>query len=117
MKFTDTAIFAAAMMLFAGAVHAQDSTGAIRIIVTGAVGGPPDIIARTTGEKAGGILRQTVIVENKIGGLGSLPFIQQVANAAPDGRSFLFSTASVLSILPNMYKSQPPYDPLRDFQS
>src|SRR5262245_2125360 len=84
MKFTGRALFAA-ILLFAGAAHAQEPTaGAIRVIVTGAVGGPPDIIARATGEKAGGILQQAVIVENKIGGLGALPFIQQVANAAPD---------------------------------
>ncbi len=116
MKFTGAAIFAA-MLLSAGVAQAQESTaGAIRVIVTGPVGGPPDIIARTTGDKAGGILRQTFIVENKVGGLGSLPFLQQVANAAPDGRSFLFATASVFSIMPNMYKGQPPYDPLHDFQ-
>ncbi len=115
MKYTDVAIFAA-ILLFSGAAQTQEFTaGAIRVTVTGPVGGPPDIIARTIADKAGGILRQTVIIENKIGGLGAMPFIQQVAHAEPDGRSFILSTASVFSIMPNMYRGQP-YDPIHDFQ-
>jgi tripartite-type tricarboxylate transporter receptor subunit TctC len=64
-------------------------------------------------EKLTQALGATIIVENRAGA-GSTIGTAQVARAAPDGYTFLFTSASY-TFAPNFYRDLP-YDPLKDFK-
>ncbi len=79
-------------------------------IVTSAIGGGVDIVARIIADDIAPRLGQPVIVENR-GGSASIP-AQIVAKAPPDGHTLLFYGSPVW-LLPLLQKT--PYDPIRDF--
>ncbi len=86
-------------------------TRAIRWILTGAPGSPPDFAARIVGERLAAALGQPVIVENRPGASGTIA-LAAVAKAAPDGYTFgILSTSLVVA--PALYP-QLPYDTARD---
>ncbi len=71
---------------------------AITMIVPFPPGGVADTVARPVAEALGRELKQTVIVENRVGAGGAIG-IAQAARAAPDGYTLLMSLSSI-SILP-----------------
>jgi tripartite-type tricarboxylate transporter receptor subunit TctC len=85
----------------------------VRMIVTQAAGGTPDIICRSIGARLTRTLGQQIVVENPPGA-GNTIGAQAAARAAPDGYTFLFATAAVLVTNPYTFKSLP-YDPIADF--
>src|SRR4029077_20446822 len=85
----------------------------IKMIVTQAAGGTPDIICRTIGVRLTRALGQQIVVENRPGA-GNTIGAQAAARAAPDGYTFLFATAAALVTNPYTFKSLP-YDPIKDF--
>ena len=83
----------------------------VHIIVPAPAGGTTDILARILGQRLGEIWGQSVIVEDKPGGLGVIA-TDAVAKAAPDGYTLgLF--ASNHAINPIVIKL--PYDAFKDF--
>jgi tripartite-type tricarboxylate transporter receptor subunit TctC len=84
----------------AGAAQAQSAypERPITMIVPFPPGGVADTVARPVAEALARELKQTVIVENKVGAGGALG-IGQAARAAPDGYTLLLSLSSI-SILP-----------------
>jgi tripartite-type tricarboxylate transporter receptor subunit TctC len=88
-------------------------TKPVRIIVSLAAGGTPDIICRLLADRLSMALGQQVVVENRPGG-GNIVGAQLAAHAAPDGYTFYFATAAALVTNPFTYKILP-YDPLKDF--
>ena len=88
-------------------------TRPVRMIVTQAAGGTPDIICRSIGARLTRALGQQIFVENRPGA-GNTIGAQAAARAAPDGYTFLFATAAVLVTNPYTFKSLP-YDPIADF--
>jgi len=88
-------------------------TRPVRMIVTQAAGGTPDIICRSIGVRLTRALGQQIVVENRPGA-GNTIGAQAAARAAPDGYTFLFATAAVLVTNPYTFKSLP-YDPIADF--
>jgi tripartite-type tricarboxylate transporter receptor subunit TctC len=84
----------------------------IRVIVSQAAGGTPDIICRLIADRVGRALGQQVVVENRPGG-GNIVGAQAAANAASDGYTFFFATAAALVTNPHTFRSLP-YQP-RDF--
>ena len=65
----------------------------IRIVVTTAPGGLTDLVARQYGEFIGRKLGQTVVVDNRPGGGGTIGSAV-VAKAAPDGQTLLMTSSS-----------------------
>lgn len=98
------------------AVHAQEAwqpKRPIRLIVPYGPGGSSDVIARALAAEMGKGLGQTVFVENKAGGQGSIA-MQDAARAAPDGYTIVLGHVGTLAVNPVMMRKLP-YDPIKDF--
>jgi tripartite-type tricarboxylate transporter receptor subunit TctC len=85
----------------------------VKMIVTQAAGGTPDIICRSIGVRLTRALGEQIVVENRPGA-GNTIGAQAAARSKPDGYTFLFATAAVLVTNPYTFKSLP-YDPIADF--
>jgi tripartite-type tricarboxylate transporter receptor subunit TctC len=85
----------------------------IRVIVSQAAGGTPDIICRLLMEQLSRALGQQIVVENRPGG-GNVIGAQAAARAEPDGYTLFFATAAALVTNPYTFKSLP-YDAQKDF--
>jgi tripartite-type tricarboxylate transporter receptor subunit TctC len=75
----------------------------VRMIVTQAAGGTPDIICRSLGVRLTRALGQQIVVENRPGA-GNTIGAQAAARATPDGYTFLFATAAALVTNPYTFK-------------
>lgn len=85
----------------------------LTIVVPYAAGSATDTLARIMAEKLAPKLSQSVIVDNKGGGNGSIAGTF-VAHAPPDGYTIMIATAATHAGNPNLMKSLP-YDSLMDF--
>ncbi|WP_137181621.1 tripartite tricarboxylate transporter substrate binding protein [Roseomonas sp. AR75] len=83
----------------------------VRVIVPFTPGGATDGMARVTAAKLQEKLGQTFVVENRAGANGAIGG-QAVAQAAPDGYTFLFSAS--IQILARLVMQNPGYDPVAD---
>jgi tripartite-type tricarboxylate transporter receptor subunit TctC len=85
----------------------------IRLIVSSAPGGQPDINARMFAVELGKAFGQQVVVDNRSGATGVIGY-EMLAKSAPDGHTMsyvAFSLATNPSLLPKL-----PYDLARDLQ-
>lgn len=87
-------------------------TGTVTIVVPLAAGGPADASARMIAQKLGSRIERTVLVENKPGAGGNLG-AAFVANAKPDGLTWLYTIDTVLTVNPHIYASQG-FNPQKD---
>ena len=76
-------------------------------------GGTTDLLARAIAPRLGARIGQSVVVENKAGA-GGIIGAQQVAKAAPDGRTLVFASIATHGIIPAL-QTPPPYNPIVDF--
>jgi tripartite-type tricarboxylate transporter receptor subunit TctC len=101
--------------LLGGPAHAQTPypTKPVRVVVSFAVGGPTDLVARVIAAKLTEYLGQQFIVENKPGAGGNIG-ADLVSKAPPDGYTLLMATVSTHAINPLLYKNIP-YDAVTGF--
>jgi tripartite-type tricarboxylate transporter receptor subunit TctC len=108
-----TGLLIASALVFATIAEAQNyPSRPIRILVPYAAGGVSDIAARLVGQKLSDVLGQSVIVDNRPGGNGSLA-VTAAARAAADGYTLIVGTIGEFTINPALYKDIP-YDVERD---
>ena len=84
----------------------------IRVVVPSPPGGPPALLMRVIAPRLSAALGQAVIVENRLGA-GGLVGTAYVSKLPPDGYTWLFTTASHVSIPP--FNENVTYDPVKDF--
>jgi tripartite-type tricarboxylate transporter receptor subunit TctC len=82
------------------------------VVVGYAAGGNTDVMARMASKKLSEDLRQSFVVENRIGAGGAIA-ATYVAQAAPDGYTLFFAASPQIAIVPRLQKVN--YDPRRDF--
>lgn len=88
--------------------------GPVTIVVPFVVGGVTDIIARSIADGLSNELGQRVIIENRPGA-GGAPGTRDVARAAPDGLTLVFSTLSTFGSN-HVFFDNPLYHPVHDFE-
>jgi len=84
----------------------------IRVVVPSPPGGPPDLLIRMLAPKMSASLGQPLVIENRAGA-GGIVGTTYLAKAAPDGYSWLVTTASHTNTPP--FSKNVPFDPIRDF--
>lgn len=85
----------------------------ITLIVPFPAGGPTDIVGRLAAAKAGEILGQQIVVENRTGAAGTIG-MAATARAKPDGYTVGLATVSTHGTAPHLYPTLG-YDPVKDF--
>ena len=84
----------------------------VRVVVPFPPGGQADFQARLIASKLSAALGVPVVVDNRPGA-SSIIGVQEVARAAPDGHTLLYTIASPIVVNPHLF-AKLPYDPLRD---
>jgi tripartite-type tricarboxylate transporter receptor subunit TctC len=104
-----------ALLVAAGAAHAQYPAKPVRVVVGYAAGSSTDIVARVMADRLTAHWKQTVYVETRAGAAGNLA-ADAVAKSAPDGYTLLFAQnglAISAAALPNLpYNAQTDLVPL-----
>lgn len=101
-RFTMAALAAAATL--SSPANATDwPNKPVTIVVTMGAGGSTDLLARLAADGLSQKLGQSFVVENRPSAGGALASTQ-VANAAPDGYTILFSPSSALNLTPLVQK-------------
>ena len=85
----------------------------VTVVAPYAAGGGADLVARLMAQKLGERLKQSFVVENRLGA-GGVIAANSVAKATPDGYTLFMGTSTQLAIQVTLHKSLP-YDPATDF--
>ena len=104
---------ACALLPTPAAAQAAYPTKPVRMVVSFAVGGPTDLVARVIAAKLSEYLGQQVIVDNRPGAGGNIG-ADLVSKSPADGYTLLMGTVSTHASNPLLYKNIP-YDPITGF--
>jgi tripartite-type tricarboxylate transporter receptor subunit TctC len=104
----------AALVALALSVPAAAHAQSIKVVVPFAAGGPVDTLARLISSGMAPVLKTDIVVENR-GGAGGVLATEQVARAAPDGKTLLFASSGSHVISAALRAGQLSYDPVKSF--
>jgi tripartite-type tricarboxylate transporter receptor subunit TctC len=107
-----SAATAAVPVALSGAQALDYPTRPVRIVVAFGPGGPTDVFARLVAPRLAERFGRQFFVENVAGGGGNIGAMQ-VARAAPDGHTLLFTVSAFVSNV--AFHGKAPYDPVQDF--
>ncbi len=108
------ALIASAVLALAPHAAAQNyPVRPVTVVSPYAAGGGADLVARLMAQKLGERLRQSFVVENRLGA-GGVIAASSVAKATPDVNTLFIVTSTQLAIQVTLHKSLP-YDPASDF--
>jgi tripartite-type tricarboxylate transporter receptor subunit TctC len=83
----------------------------IRLLVGYPAGGITDVMARVVGQKAGAVLGQAIVIDNKPGASSNVAG-QLVVKSAPDGYTLLLAPTALETANPFLFKAA--FDPSKD---
>jgi tripartite-type tricarboxylate transporter receptor subunit TctC len=113
-SFVVVALLAVFASTLATSVTAQTlRSGTLSLVVPFAAGGPSDVAGRILAQGMQEALGQTIVVENPVGGGGTVGSLR-VARSASDGSQFVLGNNGTHSWSQSLYKT-PPYDAMTDF--
>jgi tripartite-type tricarboxylate transporter receptor subunit TctC len=106
---------AVAALFVPASAHAQATdwpTRSVTVVVGYAAGGNTDVMARMASKTLTEDLKQSFVVDNRIGAGGAIA-ATYAAQAAPDGYTLFFAASPQIAIVPQIQKVN--YDPRKDF--
>jgi tripartite-type tricarboxylate transporter receptor subunit TctC len=106
-------VAAISLVLLCAAAHAQYPNKPVRLIVPFPPGGAAELGARIFAQPLSQALGQPILIETRPGADGIIAS-EAVKQAAPDGYTLYYGTATGMSWVPAA-KKLPPYDPVADF--
>ena len=107
------AVFGLCLAIVATALAQNYPTKPMTMVIPFAAGGPTDVLGRIMAQRMSEVLGQQVVVEN-VGGAGGMTGSKRVADAAPDGYTFVLGTVGTHAQGQSLYK-RPLYDAVSDF--
>lgn len=113
IKRLSLATMGALLALTAGASAQTYPNRPVTMVIPFAAGGPTDVLGRVVGARMGEILGQQVVIEN-VGGGGGQTGSRRVADAKPDGHTFVLGTVGTHAQSQTLYK-KPRYNSVTDF--
>jgi tripartite-type tricarboxylate transporter receptor subunit TctC len=103
MKFLFSALAVNLAMVFSSPAVAQEwPTKPVRILVGSAPGGGTDAMARAVADRLGGLLKQSVVVENRPGVSNTLA--ADVTAKSTDGHTLVMGVSTAHAIAPHLLK-------------
>lgn len=106
-------LFVTALLCLPPVVLAQNPSAPIRLNVGFPPGTGPDMVARTLAQQLDPLLKQSIVVENRVGAGGQIA-AQAVARSPADGHTILLGEVGSISISPATFDNLN-YDPAKDF--
>jgi tripartite-type tricarboxylate transporter receptor subunit TctC len=103
-----------ALIALAISLAAPAQAQSIKVVVPFAAGGPVDTMARLVSADMQMRLKTDMVIENR-GGAGGVLATEQVARAAPDGKTLLFASSGSHVISAALRSGQLSYDPVKSF--
>ncbi len=103
-----------ALVVFAFSLVEPAQAQSIKVVVPFAAGGPVDTMARLVASDMQTRLKTDMVIENR-GGAGGVLATEQVARAAPDGKTLLFASSGSHVISAALRSGQLSYDPVKSF--
>ena len=104
----------AGLVALPGSAVAQDwPTRPVTMVIPFAAGGPQDTIGRLVSQRMSEVLGQQVVIEN-VGGAGGMTGSKRVADAPPDGYTFVLGSVGTHAQNQTLYK-RPAYHADTDF--
>jgi tripartite-type tricarboxylate transporter receptor subunit TctC len=115
MTFKRLLVAASACAVLAASTSAclaeQWPTRTVKVVVPYGVGGVTDIMARVTADRLSKMLKQSFVIENKVGAGGAIG-VDYALNSPRDGYTILFVGSTLFTVLPLAQKVN--YEPLKD---
>src|SRR5436189_6289112 len=113
-RIAEISVVACAVFMVSTSPHAQTlKSGTLSLVVPFASGGPSDVAGRILAQGLQDALGQTVVVENPVGGGGTVGSLR-VSRGTPDGSAFVLGNNGTHSWSQSLYKV-PPYDAIKAF--